>query len=196
MTKETYKKCVRCNNLFYKRKSISWPNWETQKFCSIRCSALSRGKGWVTNVCPKCGKNYTVRRNELENGRFKTCSIGCGSRGRKMKNETKLKIRNAQLGELGNNWGGGRRKTNFGYIQIYKPNHPSVLGRTHKGKYVFEHRIVMEEKLKRFLKKNESVHHRNGVKDDNRIENLEIVLKNPHAGRVNCPFCEKEFLIR
>jgi hypothetical protein len=53
----------------------------------------------------------------------------------------------------------------------------------------------MERLLGRLLEKNEFVHHRNGVKSDNRPENLELVGK-PHFGRVCCPYCDKEFRIK
>ena len=56
-------------------------------------------------------------------------------------------------------------------------------------------RYVMENYVGRSLDKNEMVHHRNAIKDDNRIENLEIVLRNAHRGKVRCPHCLKNFFI-
>ena len=86
--------------------------------------------------------------------------------------DTKNKISNANRGKLrgkqSNNWKGGRVKIAGGYIALYKPDHPY----SSKNGYILEHRYVMEQRIGRYLKKEERVHHINGILDDNRIENL------------------------
>lgn len=57
---------------------------------------------------------------------------------------------------------------------VHAPSHPRA---TTAKKYVFEHIIVMEQMLGRFIGRDEFVHHRNGIRDDNRPENLELWTK-------------------
>lgn len=63
-------------------------------------------------------------------------------------------------------------------------------------KWIREHIYLMEQHLGRKLKKNECIHHINAIKTDNRIENLKIVTRDNHFGKVCCPYCQKQFEIK
>lgn len=81
----------------------------------------------------------------------------------------KKAIGDANRGSNNYRWKGGKSTSN-GYIIILQPN----------GEYIREHRLVMAKHLGRPLKSWEIVHHINGVKTDNRIENLELLLATDH----------------
>jgi hypothetical protein len=109
--------------------------------------------------CKNCGKEFNTSITRTT----KYCSRSCYA----------IKKR----GPLNHNWKGGKRLTNWGYIYVKAPyNHP------HKNNsgYIFEHRLVMEKHLNRYLEPFEFVHHINGIKTDNRIENLIVITKAQH----------------
>ena len=88
-------------------------------------------------------------------------------------------LRKQKLGEGNPQWKGGKVKIyshadkdkSNPYIKVKVHSHPYADSQN----YVMEHRLVMEECLGRYLGPNEYVHHENGIKADNRIENLRIV---------------------
>jgi hypothetical protein len=72
-------------------------------------------------------------------------------------------------------WKGGRRMRRDGYILVYSPGHPFA-----SKNFVLEHRIVMEKHIGRYLAPQETVHHTNRVRSDNRIENLLLTDRRNH----------------
>lgn len=92
-------------------------------------------------------------------------------------------------GERSPRWKGGRFRNAQGYIFVKAETHP---GRN-RYNYVLEHRLVLEKVLGRYLESHEQVHHKNGRRDDNRPENLELWRTSQPAGvrdgDYHCPGC-------
>ena len=82
------------------------------------------------------------------------------------------------VGENNPNWKGGEKRHSMGYVLKYQPIHPNA----NCGGYVRRSRLVLEDKLGRFLSTFEKAHHINGIKDDDRPENLTAVSHTEHMG--------------
>lgn len=171
--------CLVCKKEFDRRGK------KTPKCCSKRCHSIrllaGKNKGIKTGkniVCRVCKKTFYVYPGKV--GRTKYCSMECRN-----------KEQNWVKGSKHWNWKDGTTYVGK-YKYIMSKQHPNK----NSGGYVAEHRLVMEKSLGRLLTKNEEVHHINKIKDDNRIENLELVIKAAHFGLVNCPHCRKEFKIK
>ena len=79
-------------------------------------------------------------------------------------------------GENSGTWNGGVYHHSGGYIYIKKPNHPHAP----VNGYVAEHRLVMEKHIGRYLKPKEIVHHKDGNKKNNTINNLQLLTRGQH----------------
>jgi HNH endonuclease len=124
-------------------------------------------------VCAECGRTFQPSSGHLRCPKCRWYNFYdlCGCGARKGRQATTCLACATTAGASNGHWKGGRTKHKAGYIMVLAPGHPRA---TTAGKYVFEHVLVMEEMLGRYLLPRENVHHRNGIKDDNRPENLEL----------------------
>lgn len=175
-------KCDWCDITLYKYKSA---------ICHI---AKAHGSGlwsifWdkhLSKACLGCDKALKWRADGQHKSR-KFCSLSCYN----------LSMWNRPYGSRNKNWKGGKWNTNNGYIMRAKTSFSEqdleiVLPMFNKTKGVLEHRAVMALALGRTLSKEEQVHHKNGNRSDNRIENLEV-WRGAHPAGINtlqCPSCK------
>lgn len=134
-----------------KRFEINAYDYRVKHGKKLYCSRECSFKGLMTGEVKEC----PVCGKEFYTTRNKTCSVGCGRRLKKMNFNHKTYMEN-------------------GYIVEYQN------GYNKKGN-VKQHRRIMEEHLGRPLRDNEIVHHKNGDKTDNRIENLEVMERGKHS---------------
>jgi len=107
-----------------------------------------------------CGNEAEVVSASLVSGKTKSC--GC----------VRKTFAVGRTREEHPNWKGGAHKNKYGYVKIWVGD-----------KYRSEHILKMEESIGRRLNSKETVHHRNGIKDDNRIENLELWSSSHASGQ-------------
>ena len=131
------------------------------------------GKGTQTGIyewkpCMDCGKERWVRI-----GHNQVMSIRCS------------KCHNSRphfggIGEAHCRWKGGRIKTGSGYIKVIIRVGDFFYPMADKAGYVLEHRLIMAQYLGHCLERREFIHHLNSIKDDNRIENLQLTTNRSH----------------
>lgn len=163
LSKYETKPCEECGNLFERRIA------EHVRFCSKPCRMNNTNR-----------KKKGVKRSETEKKRlsvfFKNywATHTHPNLGKKLtKEQLEAHHKHTIRGEKHYKWKGGKIISGNGYRMIIDRSHPSA----NRHGQVFEHRVVMEKHIGRFLDKKERVHHINKIKTDNRIENL-ILFKN------------------
>ena len=125
--------------------------------------------------CESCGECRWVQYNQLLAGRHKQCKA-CA-------NDARAKALAAKSGGLAPNWRGGRYVCAAGYIRVLIAKTDPFSAMAQPNGYVAEHRLVMARHLGRSLRRDEVVHHKNGDKQDNRLQNLELLSASAHALR-------------
>lgn len=184
VAKKIKKICVTCGIEFLVPKSR-----ENAKACSNACARDVRGnsiKRQVALVCEHCGKAFEEAQSHA--GRRRFCSIDCRDASPVMKSEMSQRV----AGDLNPMWAGGIAKQSEGYVYKHTENHPFSEKRSN---YVLEHRLVMEEWLRReepdhdfmitiydkaYLRPEIQVHHIDLNKANNSITNLIAVTLSAH----------------
>jgi len=137
---------------------------------------------YIIVVCPDCNGWHSVRASELRRRKASGLCRPCSAR-RNSDNETR--------GPDHHFWKGGRIVDKNGYVlarrSLFSAEEQEILdGMFNPIDYIREHRATMALVLGRTLTPNEHIHHINGNKQDNRIDNLELI---DHHGRTMCPNC-------
>lgn len=123
------------------------------------------------NVICDCGTKALVSGPNLRSGATKSCP--CSTRGPKPERIGRYSR------ERHHAWKGGKSVDNHGYIvltnSVVHDLYPKASWRDGRNqRRMFEHQAVMSHHLERPLHKDETIHHKNGDRGDNRLENLEL----------------------
>jgi hypothetical protein len=146
----------------------------SQECCSKSCAITFRN---LTSENPSYKRNISGKNNPM---------YGKGMKG-------KENPMYGKRGPLSPRWNGGRKYHNSGYYIIRVPdNHPHPTATEHGAKYILEHRYVMEQHLGRYLDPQEVVHHKDGNKLNNAIENLQLFKsQGEHLGTCHSQIAKK-----
>ena len=125
---------------------------------------IKGGNKFIWIACPDCKRERWVmlRRGKPRSIRCNSCAI------------TRRK------GSDSPSWKGGRRKRSDGYINVWTDEISTFAEMRTVRNCILEHRLVMAQHLGRCLESWELVHHKNHIRDDNRIENLELCKISEH----------------
>ncbi len=143
---------------------------------------IYRSRKRKTSLCKSClmkSRNRTAAAREVSRkiGKLRPTEAAKEKMRESRKRYYALVGTTSIKGENNPAWKGGTVIAN-GYKLVRAPDHPKAV---RKGLYVQEHILVMEQFLGRYLLSDEVVHHKNGNRSDNRLENLEVMSQAEHV---------------
>ena len=136
------------------------------KFGKLFVKDFNKTKNGVAfwNCKCSCGASTIVSSGHLKSGHTQSCGCIASEAAKKRAYKTIAGKKKTSIN------GSLKPRIAGGYVKIHDRNHH----RADNSGFVYEHIVVMEKHLKRSLLPKETVHHKNGMKTDNRIENLEL----------------------
>jgi endogenous inhibitor of DNA gyrase (YacG/DUF329 family) len=154
--------CEVCGKPVYRQRAVLG-----RKYCSRACNAIGQTKTPVVKACAVCGKEMRLRPSEAAR---QYCSMPCQAIGKTTR----------PTGRMHN----GRPVIQHeqGYFLIYEPEHPAA--HKHNGR-VLEHRWLVEQAIGRYLTPDEQVDHINQDRQDNRLDNLQVLSATDHTIKTN-----------
>lgn len=147
--------------------------------------------------CHRCGAQVSrYARDVAKRGIQRHFCAKCYQAARREGLNNRRRLPDSKIRELDRSHNGRPVRTDRnGYVAIYEPDRAFTDNRKRANTlpmgFYWEHRIVMERILGRRLNRNEVVHHRNGIRTDNRIENLQLVTTKEHRQIHNDEITEK-----
>ena len=120
---------------------------------------------------------YKGRRNYL----YQICRFCRIPRWVRIEHQNPVSHQCRQCSRKGESWDGNKHNDSYGYVLVYVSPNDFFYSMANNNGYVMEHRLVMAKSLGRNLHRWEIVHHKNHNKQDNRIENLQLVSGDKHT---------------
>lgn len=185
-------KCEFCG----KETEYKYKSW-VKKYCCRECAnkasaEVRKSNDIVTIICKQCGDQFSMlasvkKAREKKGAEIKYCSRKCSGVASLVRKNVKCENCGKEFSTTRNKFCSKeccvsfRKKNGFNKRNGYWYENGYKVLYLNGGGSIKEHISIMEKHLGRKLNPNEVVHHKNEIKNDNRIENLEVMTRSEHS---------------